>query len=108
MSWSVSAVGKASAVAAAVEKQFSDMAAYPCPEPEETAKQHARQALGALLAGHTSADLAVKVAASGSQNRATGQPGVCNTFNVSLDLLYGFVESVRAGNLPPEKQPHVF
>jgi len=70
MSWSVGAAGKAPAVAAAIERQFKAMDSYPCPEPEETAKQLVRQAIAALLAGHSKTDSIVQVTASGSMGWA--------------------------------------
>lgn len=72
MSWSVSATGKAPAVAIAIEKQFAGMASYPCPEPEETAKQRVREAIAAILGGHTADGLSVKVTASGSMSWSGG------------------------------------
>lgn len=68
MPWSVGSTGKAPAVAKAIESQFKSMEGHPCPEPEETAKQHVRKALAAILEGHTQAATSVKVEASGSMN----------------------------------------
>ena len=65
MSWSVGAVGEVAAVAAEIERQFTAMT-YPCPEPEESAKQSIRAAIAAALSSPVSG--AVKVSASGSQS----------------------------------------
>ena len=98
MSWSVSAVGKPAAMAVNIESQFAAMT-YPCPEPEETAKQLVRKAIGALLAGHTKAENIVKVSASGSQayrtvREATGDVAkdVYNSLSVSVETISGFLE----------------
>jgi len=100
MYWSVSAIGKAPAVAIAIEKQFVEMT-YPCPEPEESVKQLVRQAIAALLAGQTRPDTAVKVSASGSQSHSTkrdvtsGKDTVTdctNQLTLTFETIYGFTE----------------
>jgi hypothetical protein len=68
MSWSVGAIGKAAAVAARIEKDFKGMESYPCPEPEESAKQLVRQAIAKLLEGHSNPTSIIQVLASGSQS----------------------------------------
>lgn len=97
MSWSVQAVGKAPAVAAAIEKQFVAMERYPCAEPEETAKQLARKAIAALCAAQSRPDgMAVKVAASGSMSWNGGNQAapeqVTNNFSVMFETIHGFVD----------------
>lgn len=96
MSWSISAVGKASAVAEACEKQFKAMEAYPCPEPEESAKQAIRQMIARLCAAQSRPNaMAVKVSAAGSMswsNNQTEPKEVANTVSFTFDSLWGFVE----------------
>ena len=93
MSWSVGATGKAPAVAKSLESQFKSMEHYPCPEPEETAKQFVRQAFAVLLAGHSRDNTAVKAYASGSQVYTTaGEPRdvpkqVSNSLSVTLETI---------------------
>ena len=87
MSWSVSAVGKASAVSAKLHNQ---LAAIKCNEPEESIKHNIATAIWvALQAFPTSA--AVRVDASGSQN-GSGPNDVVNQLIVKIEPLYGFVE----------------
>lgn len=86
MSWSVSAIGKASAVAA---KIAADIERQKCMEPEEAIKKSVASALAAALAAFPEGS-AVKVEASGSQS-ATGAKAT-NNLSVSLQPLYGFVE----------------
>lgn len=96
MSWSVSAVGKAPAVAAAIEKQFAAMS-YPCPEPEESVKQSIRKIIAQLCASQTRPDaMAVKVQAAGSMYWFSGdqnQPKeISNTASLTFESIYGYVE----------------
>lgn len=94
MSWSVSAVGKPVAVAAAIEQQFAGSA---CAEPEETVRQSARAAIAAALKAQRD-DSIVQVVASGSMNTSYNQetkswgPPVNNTLEIKVQPLYGFVE----------------
>lgn len=87
MSWSVSAVGKAPAVAISIEKQFANQPV--CMEPEETVRQSIRVALSASLAGQRP-NVALKVTASGSMSTDNGP--VHNSFNVAVEPIYGFIE----------------
>lgn len=93
MSWSVGAVGKASAVAAKIAK---DIAAVKCSEPEETIKNSVGTIIATALAAYPDT-YAVTVGASGSQGtgHSPDQPGVAigqvNTLQVSIGPLYGFV-----------------
>lgn len=93
MSWSVSAVGKASAVAVKIAKDF---AATKCSEPEETIKNGVATIVAAALAAYPDT-YAVTVTANGSQSPgyspdAPGTPmGQVNSLQVSISPLYGFV-----------------
>lgn len=93
MSWSVAAVGKASAVAAKIAK---DIAAINCSEPEQTIKNSVGAIVATALAAYPDT-YAVTVAASGSQGPgySPDKPGVAmgqvNTLQVSISPLYGFV-----------------
>lgn len=85
MSWSVSASGRSDEVAKTVEEQFESMKASPCPEPEESLKQQARQLLAAGLAAQNPAR-SVSVSAFGSQSTSgEGEDAIItNTFSVSI------------------------
>lgn len=87
MSWSVSASGKPTEVAETLESQFTAMEASPCPEPEETAKQHVRQALKAICEMQRP-DSTLKISAWGSQSWGGGTfekpENVTNALNVSV------------------------
>lgn len=93
MSWSVSAVGKASAVAAKIAK---DIAATHCSEPEETIKNSVGSIIATTLAAYPDT-YAVSVTASGSQGAgySPDKPGVAagqvNTLQVTISPMYGFV-----------------
>ena len=87
MSWSVLAVGKPSAVAAKLEKDFT---AYKCSEPEETIRQSVAMAVSTALAAFPEAS-AVRVDASGSQSQGADGKAT-NTLSVKIEPLYGFVE----------------
>lgn len=93
MSWSVSAIGKAAAVAASIETQFSQST---CSEPEESVRQSARATIAAALAAQDPRTV-VKVMASGSQSqRNYGQkdvaPSFTNSLTINVEPQYGFVE----------------
>ena len=95
MSWSVTALGKAPAVAAVIEKQFAG--ASPCAEPEEALRQAARGVIGAALAAQRP-DSVVRVIASGSmlttyneETKSWGPP-LTNSLEIRVEPLGGFVE----------------
>jgi hypothetical protein len=85
MSWSVSAVGKAPAIAAALEEQFSKAT---CMEPEEGVRQSARATIAAALAAQDPGTV-VKVVASGSQSTYAK---LSNVMSIAIEPQYGFVE----------------
>lgn len=94
MSWSVAAVGKPVAVAAAIEAQFASTS---CAEPEETVRQSARATIAAALKAQRE-DSAVQVSASGSmsttynaESKTWGAP-YNNTLQILVQPLYGFAE----------------
>lgn len=91
MSWSVNAIGRASAVA---KKLKSDFERIKCSEPEETIKNTVAVAVTAALDAFPP-DTAVKVEASGSQYcpDSTKPDQKFNNLTVKLEPLYGFVES---------------
>jgi len=94
MSWSVSAVGKASLVAAKIEEEFSKSH---CTEPEESLRQSARAAIASALAASTNPDNLVKVIASGHQSEKYSPKGertgqFSNTLSISVEPICGFVE----------------
>jgi hypothetical protein len=89
MSWSVAAVGKASAVAAKLAK---DIAASKCSEPEETVKNTVGTAIASALAGFPP-NYAVEVMASGSQSKPDHtKEETTNQLSVTIKPLWGFVE----------------
>ncbi len=93
MSWNVTVVGKASAVAAKVAQ---DLERIKCSEPEETIKNTAASIIATALAAYPEG-YAVKVEASGSQGpgySSTGQQlgGQVNSLNLKIEPVYGFVE----------------
>jgi len=85
MSWSVSATGNSIDVAMKIEEQFSSYT--PCPDPEESIKQSARDLIGQALRGNIP-DREVTVSACGSQATYYGTEGapdrVANTLNISI------------------------
>ena len=94
MSWSVNAIGKSSAVLAAIEDQFEKQPV--CMEPEESVRQAARLAIKAAVGGMP-ASSAVLVQASGSQSTKYDPQGKAtaeftNELNVKIHPQYGFVE----------------
>jgi hypothetical protein len=90
MSWGFEFVGKASAVRTKCAAEF---AKNPCSEPEETVRQSAAKAVDEALAAQDST-VAVKVTARGSQSFQdyTKQTGVCNSLEIKIEPLWGFVE----------------
>jgi hypothetical protein len=90
MSWSVSAIGKASAVAAKAAEQF---AAIKCSEPEETIKNTAASAVALALSAFP-AHYAVRLTASGSQHQPDqSKPDEkVNNLRVEIEPIWGFVE----------------
>lgn len=89
MSWSVSAIGKPSAVAAKVAKE---LASIKCMEPEESIKSGVAAAVAAALAAYPESG-AVRVEASGSQSTDRDAPGIAtNQLSVKIEPLWGFVE----------------
>lgn len=87
MSWSVNAIGKASAVAAKLAQQF---AGIKCTEPEESIKNTVAGAIATAL-GAFPEGTAVKVIASGSQSGGTDGKAT-NSLAVQIEPQWGFVE----------------
>jgi hypothetical protein len=92
MSWSVSAVGNASRVAA---KLATDFANSKCSEPEETIKNTVASAVATALTAFPP-NYAVRVEASGSQSvidvgKAPHQK--TNQLVVKIEPLWGFLQS---------------
>jgi len=89
MSWSVSAVGKAGAVASDVAKQFSS--APKCPAPEETIRQAAAALLATVLAAQSGSQ-ALKISAWGSTVLdANGKSVASSQLSITVDPIIGFV-----------------
>lgn len=89
MSWSVNAIGKAPSVARELAKQF---ARINCMEPEQTIKNTIAGVIDAALSAFDP-DMAVKVAASGSQSSSGGAEGThTNQLSVQIEPLWGFIE----------------
>lgn len=91
MSWSVSAIGKASAVAAKLAADFTQVK---CSEPEETIKTTVASAVATALASFPP-NYAVRVEASGSQSYPdfSKAPDLkTNQLSVKIDPVFGFVE----------------
>lgn len=92
MSWSVSALGKAPAVAASIADQFSKSS--PCVEPEESVRQAAAVLIATSLKAQGTST-AIKVTAAGSQSHvdySKPEKGVQNFVNMQIEPQYGFVE----------------
>lgn len=93
MSWSVSAIGKAPAVATAISEQFRNSS--PCSEPEESIRQLSNVTIQRALEAMP-ANQVVKVSASGSQGSTHYPPepneGVTNKLQLEVNPQYGFVE----------------
>lgn len=90
MSWSVSAFGKTTAVAA---KLSADFARITCSEPEQSIKNKVAEVVAAALAVYP-AGTVVRVEASGSQYTpdSTKPDEKTNNVKLSLDPVHGFVE----------------
>lgn len=88
MSWSISAVGKASKVSG---KITGDLNKIKCQEPEQSIKDQVGYIIIAALAAYPE-NVAVKVEASGSQWQASGKEEAVNNLNLKIEPLYGFVE----------------
>jgi hypothetical protein len=89
MSWSVSAVGRASAVAS---KLAGDFANSKCSEPEETIKNTVASAVASALSAFPP-NTPVRVAASGSQSQPDhAKPEKVNQLTVSIEPLWNFLE----------------
>lgn len=89
MSWSASAIGKPSAVAAKLMEQFSGIK---CNEPEEAIKNAVASLIAVSLKAFPESG-AVKVDASGSQSTDSRQPGTAiNQLSVKIEPLWGFCE----------------
>lgn len=86
MSWSVSAIGKPTAVAAKVR---NDLGRIKCVDPEENVKNHACALLESALGAQKAASC-VKVEASGHQS-GDGE-NAQNTLTIKVEPIYGFVE----------------
>lgn len=82
MSWSVNAMGKASAVAQYVEKQLHQ---YKCSEPEESIKE---RVIGIVAdAASAAPDCGMSIVAYGSQSDMTNAEGVRESRNnVKLEI----------------------
>jgi hypothetical protein len=88
MSWSVTAIGKSSAVRASIAKQFAT--GSKCAEPEETIRQAVAVVIDKALEAQAEAT-AVKVSASGSQS-SSGGVVTNNSLSIIVDPMWGFVE----------------
>jgi hypothetical protein len=88
MSWGVQAVGKAPAVAAEIERQFSKTK---CSEPEESVRQAAILLVSAALSAQDPSTV-VKVGASGSQITDYTTKAIRNQLSITIEPLYGFME----------------
>ncbi len=91
MSWSVSAIGKASAVKASLVKQFEGAKAGTQHIPAERESVVGIEAAVNALLGAMDPHIAVKVIATGSCGSREGVLGSAST-NVQFETLYGFVE----------------
>ena len=87
MSWSVSAVGKAPAVA----EKIATGTNHKCSEPEETIKNAVAAAIATALTAFP-ADGVVRVEASGSQQTDTATGKAVNSLKVNVEPVWGFVE----------------
>lgn len=87
MSWSVSAVGKASAVAARIT---DDIARTKCSEPEETIKNNVGGVIATAL-GAFPPSTPVRVDASGSQSTLDPEKPV-NQLSLRIEPIWGFIE----------------
>jgi hypothetical protein len=89
MSWSVTAIGRASAVQEKLNVEFGRII---CPEPEETIKNHVREAVHTALKAFPP-NHPVRVEASGSQSQPDSKaPEKTNQLIVKIEPIWGFVE----------------
>jgi len=92
MSWSINALGKASAVA---KKLATDFDRINCLEPEQTIKNQVASSVATALAAFP-ADFPVRVEASGSQSTYGDQSGGpathLNQLSVKIEPLWGFLD----------------
>lgn len=86
MSWSVSATGRAAAVA---KKLAEDFARVNCSEPEQTIKNNVASAVDAALTAFPP-EAPVRVEASGSQSNMNG--AITNQLKVEIAPIWGWVE----------------
>lgn len=91
MSWSVSAVGKAEAVAKEISIQFAKSGK--CMEPEETIKNAVAGTIAVALQAQDP-QIAVKVQASGSMGYKNWKDhaGCGNSLNITIEPMFNFVE----------------
>lgn len=87
MSWSVSAMGKAAAVA---QKVAADLERQKCPEPEQAIKTKLGEVAAMALAALPD-NTYVKVEGGGHQN-AENHGKFVNAFKIEVTPLYGFIE----------------
>ena len=92
MSWSVSAIGKASSVKAKLDKEIEDLLKH-LPKPENSVAEAAKVLLDATLDAQVP-DAAVKASAWGSQSQFYGQGSdrITNSVKVEVEPVPGFVE----------------
>jgi hypothetical protein len=92
MSWSVSAIGKAPAVARSIADQITN--GSKCLEPEESVRQAAAALIKAALVAQDTAGVVVQVIASGSMGYKdwTAKTGVYNSLNIQIVPQHGFIE----------------
>ena len=93
MSWSVSAIGKASSVKAKLDKEI-DSLLHHLPEPEKSVAAAAKAVLGAALDAQIP-DAAVKASAWGSQSTrgfSGGPDYITNSIKIEVEPIQGFIE----------------
>jgi threonine dehydratase len=93
MSWSVSAVGKSSAVEVKLSRDIADCCRH-LVEPEKTVAEAASAAISAALKAFIP-DGAVKVSAFGSQSKYAAKDGpdvVTSSLMIEIEPINGFVE----------------
>jgi hypothetical protein len=91
MSWSFYATGKPKAVIAKAATEFGRIAEYVADPAERLIAALAYTAIRTALEEMPEAS-AVGVKSSGSRSAATDGNGAFNTFNLSVEPIYGFVE----------------
>ncbi len=94
MSWSVVGIGKVSALAAQLERDFERDGK--CSEPEESIRQSARALIAQALSAQNSKTL-VKVQASGAQSsqyakNSSEVVGYTNQLSILIEPQFNFVE----------------